>query len=113
MPIFDEAAKIVDVRPVSPRLSRRRIGKTGARETLAEVGNVAVGHAQCERLRHRLLFGLCFADDSRIKAAASQTSPRYGSFHFVAGPLASPSGRRCRRCDGWEPVRSTMPIART
>src|ERR1700677_30182 len=112
-PIFDEAAKIIDIRPVSPRLSRRRIGKTGARETLAQVGNVAVGYAQCERLRHRLLFGLCFADDSRIKAAASQTSPHYGSFHFVAGPLPSPSGRRWRGKARREPFRSTMPLART
>ncbi len=53
--VVDEAAKIVDVRPVEPRLARRGIGKTGARETLAQVRNVAVGNAQCEWLRHRLL----------------------------------------------------------
>src|ERR1700751_3545059 len=54
-PVLDEAAKIIDIRPVSPRLAWRGIGKTGARKALAQVGNIAIWDAQSERLRHRLL----------------------------------------------------------
>src|SRR3984885_8576375 len=54
-PIVYEASKIADVRPVEPRLARRRIGKTGARQPFPQVRNIAIGNAQCERLRHRLL----------------------------------------------------------
>src|ERR1700693_4065238 len=54
-PSVDEAAKIVDVRPIEPRLPWRGIGKTGARETLAQIRNVAIWNAQGEWLRHRLL----------------------------------------------------------
>src|SRR5258707_13902024 len=53
-PVRDEAAKIIDIRPVSPSLAWRRIGKTGAREPLAQVSNIAIGHAHCEWLRHRM-----------------------------------------------------------
>src|ERR1700722_18524104 len=54
-PIVDEASKITDIRPVEPRLARRRIRKTGARQPFPQVRNIAIGNAQCERLRHRLL----------------------------------------------------------
>ena len=67
-PSVDQAAKIVDVRAVKPRLARRRIGKTGARETLAQVRNIAVGNAQCEWLRHRLPrvhFDICRRSSNR------------------------------------------------
>src|SRR5271166_392608 len=54
-PIVDETAKVVDARPIEPGLARRRIGKTGAREAVAQVHELAVRNAQCDWLGHRLL----------------------------------------------------------
>src|SRR3984957_15404505 len=54
-PIVDKAAKVVDTCPIGPRVARRRIGKTGAREALAKVREFAVWHTQHERLRHSRL----------------------------------------------------------
>ena len=52
-PIVDEAPQVVDACPVEPGVARRRIGKTGAREALAQVLKLTVRNMQCERLRHR------------------------------------------------------------
>ena len=90
-PIVDEAAKIVDVRPVEPRLAGRGIGKTGARETLAQVRNIAVRNAQCERLRHRLLLR-CWrlsrmeADSNVKRTGARKRPPPIGPATFPRRP---------------------------
>ena len=66
-PGVDQAAQIVDIRPVAPRLARRAIRKPGARQALAQVRKVAVGNAQCERLRHRLLLDPRFSNGGRLE----------------------------------------------
>ncbi len=66
-PIVDEAAKVTDVRPVEPGVAGRSIGKTRARETLAQVPKIAVGNVQRERLRHRLLLGPRFSNGGRLE----------------------------------------------